>query len=112
MHDEEMVKLRAYPYLSPCFSRILKGGGDGEAERMLTGAPPDQQAASFNIHDMTSSPGLGRVDRGRTETRLHAAGSSHWRIPALPNQDWTQQLASQRSPVIQTFELTLSGWMS
>lgn len=31
---------------------------------------------------------------------------------ALPNPDWTQPLATERSAVIQTFELTLSAWMS
>lgn len=40
---------------------MLKGGGDGEAEGMLTRVPSDHQATCFSIHDITSSlggPGL------------------------------------------------------
>lgn len=54
---------------SGCFCRMLKGSGDGEAEGMLTRAPPDHQATCFNIHDITSSlggPGLHGNEAARS----------------------------------------------
>lgn len=48
---------------------MLKGSGDGEAEGMLTRAPPDHQATCFNIHDITSSlggPGLHGNEAARS----------------------------------------------
>ncbi len=59
---------------------MLKGSGDGEAEGMLTRAPPDHQATCFNIHDITSSlggPGLHGNEAARSrllsleENRIH-----------------------------------------
>lgn len=48
------------------------GGDDGEAEGMLTLAPPDHQATCFNIHDITSSPGRAGAARERSCARQAA----------------------------------------
>lgn len=76
---------------------MLKGSDDGEAEEMLTPAPPDHRATCFNIHYITSSQG-GAELHGNEAGLFSLEGGrslslSCFRCLAL-NCDWTQVLAA------------------
>lgn len=76
---------------------MLKGSDDGDAEEMLTRAPPDHRATCFNIHHITSSQGGAELHGNEAGLLSLEEGRSLslscFRCLAL-NCDWTKVLAA------------------